>query len=312
MQTAAQCHNGEPHPLTPDEVASLIGQDAKVVAPGDWATVRGHAHVDNAFLDGDKIALALTANLVTDDALGPGAIKLVGIGFRRTKPGQTVDLMTIAYDPGPALVPSLTDEQRRRGAEMLKQCSLEVGGDPKRPCRLTATSMVKIGETWHYRCRGDEGVVRDKPERTYGAVRPIPLVPFESDVKDADARWIIGTPWWHHCHGTGNLEQGRDFSGRDLFAVLVAAHGHDRAVALWEEACALADAKVSFGEIRRVLAYNDPAKCVEHGGHCYERGNVIYATEPSSWSEKCKHCPATRVGRVQPGVAYTYPSGRVE
>jgi hypothetical protein len=108
----ARCHNGEPHPLNSVEVMSLIGQDARITGPnGDMMRVDGHVHVDYAVLDSevpDTIRLALTVNARSDGALGPGEVKQVGIGFVRTEPGKTVDLMNVYHDSGPPAVAAVT------------------------------------------------------------------------------------------------------------------------------------------------------------------------------------------------------------
>lgn len=51
--------------------------------------------------------------------------------------------------------------------------------------------------------------------------------------------------------------------------------------------------------------------CVAHGGHCYVSTGETLMSNPPQHPEKCRHCPATRVGvaHAEPMV-YTYPEGQ--
>jgi hypothetical protein len=246
------------------------------------------------------------------------------------------------------ITPPLTDEQRTRGAAMHRQCSLEVGGNPKRVCRLTATSMVRVGDNWQDRCLRDEGVVHDNP-RTYGTeVRPISLVPDPSRIVQPDAEWLTRTPWWRYAGPRGVDPQAVDFGGRDLFDVLTVAVGLKHAVALWEEACdrvrrsevytGLADritrlttefAPSTVGVVEppepvltpivirppqplTPVRFDTAEECLAHGGHCFERVDVALSTDPPQYPEKCKHCTATRVAVPRAPFYYRYPDGTVD
>ena len=45
-------------------------------------------------------------------------------------------------------------------------------------------------------------------------------------------------------------------------------------------------------------------ECVAHGGHCWESAGVLLTSRPPQYPERCKHCPARRVGIPQPAMAY--------
>lgn len=47
--------------------------------------------------------------------------------------------------------------------------------------------------------------------------------------------------------------------------------------------------------------------CTARGGHCFVR---LDSEVMDDIRELCKHCPASRKGRRQPSVAYTYPEGQ--
>jgi hypothetical protein len=318
-EVLARCHNGEPYPLNSAVVAGLVGQTAPIAGPGgDFARYRGRVYVKSASLEGDSIIMTLDA---TDGVLGPGDIKQVGIGFSR-QPNGLLHLHSVYHDPGAPAVPAelpppVTDEQRRKGAEMLKSCAYETA--VHLPCRRTATSMVRVrANSWHYRCAFHEAY-----NGTPGAVaeiRPIPLVPFPSDVKEPTAEWIVDTPWWRLAADAAD-PQSRDFGGRDLFDVLVEVVGSSRAEQLWDEASALADAAAGNAPVTSAAItgsritpiaskYDTEWECESHGGHCFERTGMTKPSSPPQHEEACKHCPAKRLAIPREPFHYRYPDGR--
>lgn len=131
---------------------------------------------------------------------------------------------------------TLTEEMRRKGAEMLHECAYVLPGGVR--CRARATSMVRFGpNAWHYRCREHEGRVNEV--HTSAEVRPITLVPPVEDVL-TDPDWLIRTAAWR-LGGGADDPQARDMSGRDLYDVLTARVGPDEASRIWRAACDLSD-----------------------------------------------------------------------
>lgn len=47
--------------------------------------------------------------------------------------------------------------------------------------------------------------------------------------------------------------------------------------------------------------------CVKIGGHCWEGTGMVYSSNPPQYPEKCKHCPASRIGTPQANMSYRYP-----
>ena len=45
-------------------------------------------------------------------------------------------------------------------------------------------------------------------------------------------------------------------------------------------------------------------ECVATGGHCFVSDGYTYASYPAQHPERCKHCPARRVGTAQPLMHY--------
>lgn len=50
--------------------------------------------------------------------------------------------------------------------------------------------------------------------------------------------------------------------------------------------------------------YSTVDECVAHGGHCYVSENIVLASNPPQYPEKCKHCPASRVAIPQSQWSY--------
>lgn len=50
--------------------------------------------------------------------------------------------------------------------------------------------------------------------------------------------------------------------------------------------------------------------CVEHGGHCWQRTGETLASNPPQTPQRCKHCPATRIGTPREAMDWRYPDGQ--